>query len=328
MTGFKLLHYAPFLFDIPVPFCYFSEMTFDVITGNKRFLSAVNITLSALLALTCIMLVREIITYGVAHGRSHGIRALKNSGVSPPGALKRRLALSDYSPVAEKNVFGFPPMAVTPLTAQSAQAAAGSLSLIGTVSGAWNYAIFMGDSGRQLLYRAGQMVPGLGFLKSINKDSAVVRTAGGDVKLPLKDIATIEPAGGAPGGVPGIPSAAAPASPGNQLIASEGQDSYLLNKSAVQNIIKNPTRILSDARLLPNIVNGKQEGFTVNEVKPGGFFSKLGLRNGDVLLKINNNEMSGPDMALRAFTALQGLDRVDLDIIRGGRKISLVYQIR
>ncbi|MDA8388174.1 MAG: hypothetical protein M0Z58_05875 [Nitrospiraceae bacterium] len=302
--------------------------------GNKRFFTAFNFTLSALLALTCIMLARDIITFGVQGGGEHprGVavsRAFKNPRVPlPPGALKGRPALSDYSAVAEKNVFGFPPMNVTPLTAQSGQAAS-SMSLIGTVSGAWSYAIFLADSGRQLLYRAGQTIPGLGCLKSINKDWAIVRTPAGDVKLPLKDIATIEPASGQAAGPRAASRAAAgPASHWNHVIASAGRDSYLLNKNAVQNVIQNPTRILSDARLLPNIVNGRQEGFKVSEVKPGGFFSTLGLMNGDVLLKVNNNEISGPDMALRAFTALQGLDRVNLDIIRGGRRTTLVYQIR
>ena len=296
-------------------------MAIDVI-ASKRSLTAVNFALCAMLALTCIMFVRDVITFRVTNVRPHGIQAYGASGA--PGGERRFRALSDYSAVGEKNVFGFPPMAITPLSAKAVKQVARHLSLIGTVSGAWAYAVFMGDSGRQLLYRAGQDVPGLGLLKSVGKHSATVLADGSNVKIPLKDIATI-----VPGGVQGNKNpSAAHLSPGNQLIASEGQDSYVLNKEAVQNIIKNPTRILSDARLLPHIVNGKQEGFAVFEVKPGGFFSSLGLRNGDVLLKVNNNEMSGPDMALRAFTALQGLDRVDLDIIRGGRKMSLVYQIR
>ena len=295
-------------------------MTFDA-ASNKRSLLAVNFALSALLALTCVMFARDIITFSLPNAAPQAPAAFKN--MAPAPGVKGPSALSDYSVVAEKNVFGFPPMAVTPLAARSAALAAGPLSLIGTVSGAWDYAVFMEDSGKQLLYRAGQNVPGLGLLKSVNKKSATLRTAGGDVKIPIKDIATIVPGGNAPASLssPGNP-------PGSQVIASEGPGSYVLDKEAVQNVIKNPTRILADARLLPNIINGTQEGFSVNEVKPGGFFSKLGLRNGDVLLKVNNSEISGPDMALRAFTALQGLDRVDLDIIRDGRKMSLVYQIR
>ncbi|MDA8086810.1 MAG: hypothetical protein M0Z75_08940 [Nitrospiraceae bacterium] len=288
--------------------------------SNKKLVTSANILLSVLLVLTCIFLARDFITLSIS-----GSRGIKNSLVPTREAVesKTRAVLSDYSAVAGKdNLFGFPPMDIKQLTASSAQAVTSNISLIGTVSGAWSYAVVLRDA-REEVYRAGQMIPGVGYLKSINKDSALIASqAGGDLKLPLKDIATIEAANG------NAAASQGPASSQNQIVMSGAQDSYVLNKRAVADALQNPTRILSDARMLPNIVNGRQQGFVIREVKPEGLFSALGLRNGDVLLKINNNEISGPDMALRAFTALKGLDRVDLDIIRGGQKLTLVYQIR
>ena len=303
-------------FDINGLFCYFKMMTFNVIS-NKKLVTGVNFSLSALLLLTCIFLVRDFINLSI-----RGAAPENAHGFAPANPANPRPLLADYSAVAKDNIFGFPPMDVKPLTAAGGQAASSNVALIGTVSGAWNYAVVLRDS-KQEVYQAGQMIPGFGYLKSIHKDYALVKAeaGGGDVKLPLKQIAQVEEAN----------SSAAPAgqaySPG-PIIRSQGGDSYVLNKGAVADAIQNPTRILSDARMLPNIVNGKQQGFVIREVKPGGLFGALGLRNGDVLLKINNNEISGPDMALRAFTALKGLDRVDLDIIRGGQKLTLVYQIR
>jgi general secretion pathway protein C len=85
---------------------------------------------------------------------------------------------------------------------------------------------------------------------------------------------------------------------------------------------------MTDARFIPHIVDGRQQGFTLKEVKPGGIYQSLGLQNEDVLLRINEYDISTPDKALQAFIALRGLDRADLDIVRNGSKMTMTYQIR
>ena len=285
---------------------------------NKKLVTAANFLLSGVLAISCIFLIRDFISFNLASRLAgKGLQAT----VAPP-STRSRPVLFDYSVVTKNNVFGFPPTDLRPVTASTAQAPPASVSLIGTVSGAegFFYAVVLRDS-REELYKAGQMIPGVGYLKSIKKDSINIKAAqgGGDLALRLRDLAAVEnaPAQGQ-----------APMSSQGRFVSRAGQDSYVLDKSAVADAIQNPTKILADARMLPNMVNGKQEGFVMREIKPGGLFAALGLQNGDVLLKVNNNEISGPDMALRAFTALKGLDSVDLDVIRGGQKLTLTYQIK
>jgi general secretion pathway protein C len=79
---------------------------------------------------------------------------------------------------------------------------------------------------------------------------------------------------------------------------------------------------------MPNIVDGKQKGFVLSEVKAGGIYQSLGLQNGDILLRINEYTISSPEAALQTFTALKGMDRVQLDIIRNGAKMTMTYQIK
>lgn len=103
---------------------------------------------------------------------------------------------------------------------------------------------------------------------------------------------------------------------------------YLLNQQKVQQALNNPEQVLTDARLLPNIENGKQNGFKVLEVKPGGIYESLGLKNGDILLMVNNLEISKPEIAIQAMYALKGMSTVNLDIIRNGERTTMSYQIR
>ena len=85
---------------------------------------------------------------------------------------------------------------------------------------------------------------------------------------------------------------------------------------------------MTDARFIPNVVDGRQQGFILRELKPGGIYQSLGLQNEDILLRINEYDISTPDTALQAFIALRGLDRADLDIVRNGSKMTMTYQIR
>jgi len=88
-------------------------------------------------------------------------------------------------------------------------------------------------------------------------------------------------------------------------------------------------QILTDARFLPNVKkNGKQEGFKIYEVRPGRVYESLGLKNGDTLLRINGLETSNPEVAIQAMSAFRGMDRINLDIIRNGTRMSLSYEIR
>jgi general secretion pathway protein C len=86
--------------------------------------------------------------------------------------------------------------------------------------------------------------------------------------------------------------------------------------------------MMTDARLKPNITDGKEEGYVLSEVKTGGIYQSLGLQDGDVLLRINDYDISNPERALQAFTALKGLERVQIDLIRSGSKMTMTYQIK
>ncbi len=72
----------------------------------------------------------------------------------------------------------------------------------------------------------------------------------------------------------------------------------------------------------------QQEGFTLSEVRPGGVYHTLGLKNGDILLGVNGLELSDPASALQAFTAIKGANRIKVDIVRNGSPMTLRYTLR
>jgi len=102
----------------------------------------------------------------------------------------------------------------------------------------------------------------------------------------------------------------------------------MIDQQKILQALERPDQIMTDARFTPHMVDGRQQGFILREVKPQGIYSGLGLQNGDILLRINEYSISSAESALQALTALRGIDRAQLDIIRNGSNMTMTYQIR
>jgi general secretion pathway protein C len=223
----------------------------------------------------------------------------------------------------KNNPFG-PPAGQLKLLSASAQSStrAADIRLVGTISGGprYNYAFFSAAGDKQEVLREGQSLPGMGTLKRVEKDKAMLQRDDGPIEVPLAEIMTAD--GGPQQRTP------EPKVAGRDFVRPLGKGQFIVDQKTVLNALEKPNQLMTDARLQPNIIDGRQEGFVLREVRSGGIYHSLGLMNGDVLLRINNYNISNPDNALQAFTALRGMDRVDLDIVRSGSKMTLTYQIQ
>jgi general secretion pathway protein C len=280
-----------------------------ILTGRKA-LPVVNIVLGVLLGAMVLFFVRDILSLSLSRTERGCAPGLKSR-------VAERHTLQDYVGILKNNPFGFPGGDLRPLAAAPGQSVSRTdITLIGTVAGRQevSYAIFADKSGRQEVFRAGDSVFGLGKLIKVDKYSVLVAAGGGRMEIPLADVAMIKEIS--------QPEAA------GSFARKTGAAAYQIDMQSIQQAIEKPAQIMTDARFMPNMVNGRQLGFVLTEVKPGGVYASLGLRNGDVLLRINQFNISNPESALQALTALRGIDRAELDIIRNGERMTMTYQIR
>ncbi|OGW36723.1 MAG: hypothetical protein A2Y97_01425 [Nitrospirae bacterium RBG_13_39_12] len=235
---------------------------------------------------------------------------------------QQKTQLTDYSSVLKNNPFGFTGGEIKSLntTSKDSGARQTDIALIGTVVGPreLSYGIFEDTAGTQEVFKVGESVLGVGVLYRVKKDRVLVRQKDEILEIILEDVEVRE--------------IKKPVSGGTSFTSSFarkiGNSTYLVDQRKVQEAISNPNQIMTDARLKPNLNNGREEGFVLSEVKPGGIYNSLGLREGDILLRINEYDISEPEKALQAFTALKGLERVQIDLIRGGSKMTMTYQIK
>lgn len=100
-------------------------------------------------------------------------------------------------------------------------------------------------------------------------------------------------------------------------------DSATVNKS-----LQNMTQLLSQVRVRPHYRNGKTDGFLLSQVRPNTIFTRLGLRNGDVIQSIDGETIESPDDIVDFYDELKDGSPVSLEIQRRGLKKVLNYRFK
>ena len=251
-----------------------------------------------------------------------GLQSKLSGGLTP-----RTEELAFYAPILTSGLFGKPaqgaltPISVTPMASQAAPVTAPTeLLLLGTATGSFRetFALVRHTTKQEeRVFRLGDMVFDAGRLAVVKKEQAFIVVNGKKVEL----LTPLTPPAAAPASQP-------PPAPVGAGMTSIGPGGGVIDQRALNAALDNIGQAMGDARLLPSQKDGKVEGFRVSEVKPSGVFAMVGLRNGDVLLRLNDFPIDSPDKALQSFITLKGQSRLKLDMIRDGRPVTYNYDIR
>ncbi len=233
-----------------------------------------------------------------------------------------------YSPIVESSVFPTTSSRLVPLKgaetkvavkAPSKAAPPGQISLTGTFVGEPGLAVFVDKkTGTQEVFKVGEEVFGVGTLKRVYRKRVELLSGGVLISIPMADDT-----------VKGIESDGKAAGAGRfNLSKKVGDTEWIIDQKAVLESLKDMGHILTDARLTPKVQGGMVQGFIVTDIKPRGIFDAIGLKNGDILIRVNGYKIDSPRKAVQVLSALRGETKIDLDLIRNGRKKSFHYVIR
>lgn len=114
----------------------------------------------------------------------------------------------------------------------------------------------------------------------------------------------------------------------DSTIQKVGERSYEISRNEVDGVLSNLNKIARQARIVPSFKNGKANGFKLFSIRPKSLYSKLGIKNGDIIQKINGYEMSGPEKALEIYTKLKDASNITVDLMRRGRPQTMSVNIK
>lgn len=101
-----------------------------------------------------------------------------------------------------------------------------------------------------------------------------------------------------------------------------GPNSYEIEAKDFDATMGNLAMIASQARIVPAFEDGKSVGFKLFNIAPNSIYSKIGMKDGDIITKINGYELNSPDKALELYQMRSTAKQLNIDYKRGGSSIS------
>ncbi len=239
-------------------------------------------------------------------------------GVAPDRVLEKLPLLTHYGKISERGLLGGPVKGgIEAETEEMGEEQIAALKptrlgivLLGTVSGPERVAFaVMEEKGKrsQGLYHTGDKVQGA-LIKKVLRGKVILEVNGKDEILEMEQAKTGKGGRGA----------------GNR---SRG-DTITVAHDDLQKSLGNINALLTQVRIRPLIKNGQPDGLVLSRIKANSIFSKLGLKDGDVVKKIDNQLIKSPDDAFAFYNRLKSGAELSLEIARGSETKTLNYRFK
>jgi type II secretory pathway component PulC len=104
-----------------------------------------------------------------------------------------------------------------------------------------------------------------------------------------------------------------------------GNNRYMLSRRDMASYVDNPSKILTELNVKPQTQNGEPTGgFIITGMKQDALLRKIGLRDGDVIMRVNGQN----PMSLMGVITDKTLKDVQVEYVRAGRRQTLHYTIQ
>jgi len=101
-------------------------------------------------------------------------------------------------------------------------------------------------------------------------------------------------------------------------------NTYQVSRQDFVGLLQDPRQLL----VLAQLGSGPNGGILITDAAPGGVFSKLGLRQGDIIQKINGQAVNGKDDLLKLAANSPNTPDVNVEGTRNGQPLRLTYNVQ
>jgi general secretion pathway protein C len=107
------------------------------------------------------------------------------------------------------------------------------------------------------------------------------------------------------------------------------EDRFQVQRDDVQEAMRNPAELFSQARILPKYENGQMVGVQLNSIQPGSLFEAIGIQNGDVITQVNGIVVSSPQDSASLLRELTESNQFEVSVLGSdGQARTLNYVVQ
>lgn len=114
---------------------------------------------------------------------------------------------------------------------------------------------------------------------------------------------------------------------GGGWVVPKSETSFEVPRSALNEKLSNLNEILQTARAVPYTEGSRQKGFFIQSMEDNSPFKDLGVRTGDIITNVNGVPMDNPGRGLEVFQKFKDMGKIEMDVTRGGKKVTLTFNI-
>ncbi|MBW2312882.1 MAG: hypothetical protein JRH10_01725 [Deltaproteobacteria bacterium] len=92
------------------------------------------------------------------------------------------------------------------------------------------------------------------------------------------------------------------------------ENRFKVSNRDVQDVVRNPASLFSEARILPKYEDGQMVGVQLNAIKEGSLFEQVGLNDGDTIVEFNGQSLGSPAESAQFLQKL--IDGEPFDVLK------------
>ncbi len=100
-----------------------------------------------------------------------------------------------------------------------------------------------------------------------------------------------------------------------------------LKREQIEGAVSDLNSLMSQVKIRPHFKDGQPDGIALSNIRSNSIFRKMGLRNGDILMGVNDQNIQSVDDALGFYNNLKSSSNVSVKIKRRGRLNTIEYTI-
>lgn len=124
---------------------------------------------------------------------------------------------------------------------------------------------------------------------------------------------------------------APPPPPGSDFsrgVKKVGPYEFHIERAMLEENLQDLTKLGMQARIIPNYVDGRYQGFRLVGIRPDSLYRAIGLESGDLVTRVNGQDIDTPNKAIQLFEELRNSPTIVLDLERRGQKVTLTYKVK